>query len=70
MNRDRDRGGGQVVSVFAFSDDPSSNPFEAYNFFCNNVFEKIENKQKGGRGWATFLKKMMNRQVVHGGHSK
>ena len=53
----RDRGGGQVVSVFAFSDDPSSNPFEAYNFFCNNVFEKIENKQKGGRGWATFFKK-------------
>ena len=51
----RDRGGGQVVSVFAFSDDPSSNPFEAYNFFCNNVFEKIENKQKGGRGWATFF---------------
>ena len=55
INRDRDRGGGQVVSVFAFSDDPSSNPFEAYNFFCNNVFEKIENKQKGGRGWATFF---------------
>ena len=44
MNRDRDRGGGQVVSVFAFSDDPGSNLVEAYNFFCNNVFE---NKQKG-----------------------
>ena len=29
------RGGGQVVSVLAFySDDPSSNPAEAYNFSC------------------------------------
>ena len=22
--------------------------------FCNNVFEKNENKQKRGRGWPTF----------------
>ena len=29
------RGGGQVVSVLAFySDDPSSNPADAYTFFC------------------------------------
>ena len=29
------RGGGRVVSVLAFySDDPSSNPTEAYGFFC------------------------------------
>ena len=29
------RGGGQVVSVLAFnSDDLSSNPVEAYSFFC------------------------------------
>ena len=41
------RGGGQVVIVLAFySDDPSSNPAEAYSFFCKIVFEKNENKQK------------------------
>ena len=29
------RGGGQVVSVLAFySDDLSSNPADAYSFFC------------------------------------
>ena len=29
------RGGGQVVSVLDFySNDPSSNPAEAYSFFC------------------------------------
>ena len=29
------RGGGQVVSMLTFySDDPSSNPTEAYSFFC------------------------------------
>ena len=51
------RGGGQVVSVLAFSsDDPSSNPAEANNFFRKIVFEKNENKQKRGRGryWRTF----------------
>ena len=34
--RDRGRGGGgQVVSVYAFnSNDPSSNPADAYIFFC------------------------------------
>ena len=41
------RGGGQVVSVLAFfSDDPSSNPAEAYSFSVNLVFEKNENTQK------------------------
>ena len=31
------RGGGQVVSMLAFfSDDPSSNPADAYSFFCKN----------------------------------
>ena len=41
------RGGGQMVSVLAFySDDPSSNPADAYSFFVKLVFEKIENKQK------------------------
>ena len=40
-------GGGQVVSMLAFySDNPSSNPAEAYSFFCKIVFEKVENKQK------------------------
>ena len=38
------RGGGQVVSVLAFnSDDLSSNPVEAYSFFCKkNVNEQKE----------------------------
>ena len=41
------RGGGLVVSVLAFySDDPSSIPAEVYNFFCKNIVEKNENKQK------------------------
>ena len=40
-------GSGQMVSVLAFySDDPSSNPADAYSFFVKLVFEKIENKQK------------------------
>ena len=43
------RGGGQVVSVFAFySDDPSLSPAEAYSFFCNNLCLK---RTKIGRGW-------------------
>ena len=51
------RGNGQVVSVCAFySDDPSSNPSEAYSFFCKIVFEKNENKQKEA-GIITFFKK-------------
>ena len=40
-------GGGQMVSVFAFySDNPGSNPAEAYSFFCKFVFVKNKNKQK------------------------
>ena len=36
-----------MVSMLAFySDDLSSNPAEAYCFFCQTVFEKNENKQK------------------------
>ena len=42
--------GGQVVSLLAFySDDPSPNPAEVYSFY-SKLFEKNENKQKGGRG--------------------
>ena len=38
------RGGGQVVSLLAFySDDPSSNPADAYSFSVQIVFEKNEN---------------------------
>ena len=42
------RCGGQVVRVLAFySDNPSSNPAEAYSFLSVKfVFEKKENKQK------------------------
>ena len=40
-------GGGQVVSMLAFySNDPSSNPADAYCFSVKFVFEKNENKQK------------------------
>ena len=50
------RGGGQVVSVFAFySDDPSSNPADVYSFSVKFVFEKNENKQKEA-GLAHFLR--------------
>ena len=34
-NANKQTGGDQVVSALAFySDNPSSNPAEAYNFFC------------------------------------
>ena len=37
-----------MVSVLAFySDDPSSNPADAYSFSVKIVFDKNENKQKG-----------------------
>ena len=47
------RGGGQVVSVLAFSsEDPSSNPADVYSFFpVKSLFEKNENITKRGRGW-------------------
>ena len=49
------RGGRQVVSVVAFySDEPSSNPVEAYSFFCKMVFEKNENKQKEAGTGSSF----------------
>ena len=41
------RGGCEVVSVLAFlSDNPSSNPAEAYSFSLKFVLGKNENKQK------------------------
>ena len=40
-------GGGQVVSVLAFySDHPSSNPTEAYNFSVKLCLKNNKNKQK------------------------
>ena len=62
------RGGGQVVSVLAFySDDPSSNPADAYSFSVQIVFEKNKNKQKRGRVGPFFLKKRCQR--LHRDHS-
>ena len=54
---EKGRGGGQVVSALAFySDDPSSNPADAYRFSVQIVFEKMKiNKKKAGVG--PFLKK-------------
>ena len=52
------RGGGQVVSEFAFlSDNPSSNPAAAYSFYVKFVFEKNKNKQEEA-GLAHFFKKV------------
>ena len=57
-NANKQTGGDQVVSALAFySDDPSSNPTEAYNFSGKFVFEKNENKQNRGRGWPIFTNK-------------
>ena len=40
-------GGGLMVTVLTFySDDPSSRPADAYNFFCKICVWKNENKQK------------------------
>ena len=48
------RGGGQVVRVLGvYSDDPSSNPAEAYSFSVKFVFE---NKQKEAGVGPFFLK--------------
>ena len=52
------RGGGQVVSVLAFySDNPSSNPAEVYNFSIKLLLERTKINKKRGRGWPIFLKK-------------
>ena len=51
-----------MVSVLAFySDDPSSIPAEVYNFFCKNIVEKNENKQKEAGVGPFFLKKNSRR---------
>ena len=51
-------GGGQVVSVLAFySDDPSSNPAEVYNFSVKLLLKRMKiNKKEAGVG-PFFLKK-------------
>jgi len=53
-------GGGQKVSVLVYySNNPSLNPADAYSYVCVKiVFEKNENKQKRGRGWPNFYKKI------------
>ena len=52
------RGGGQVVSVLAFnSDDPSSNPNEAYSFAVKLCLKKTKKTQKEA-DVVTLLKKI------------
>ena len=53
------RGGGQVVSVLAFySDNPSSNPAEVYNFSVILLLKRTKiNKKRPGL--ANFLKKIV-----------
>ena len=54
-----------MVSVLAFySDNPSSNPADAYSFSVQIVFEKNENKQKEA-GVAHFLKKTTSKYEGH-----
>ena len=44
-----------MVSVLAFySDDPSSNPAEAYIFSIKNLYEKNLNKEKQTKDWPIF----------------
>ena len=63
-------GGGQVVSMLAFySNDPSSNPADAYSFSVKFVFEKNENKQKEA-GVGPFLKKTQWNMMIYFAHVK
>ena len=56
LNLKTNCGGCEVVSVLAFlSDNPSSNPAEAYSFSLKFVLGKNENKQKEP-GFAHFEK--------------
>ena len=52
-------GGGQVVSVLAFySDDPSSNPAEVYNFSVKLLLKRMKiNGKEAGVG--PFLKRKL-----------
>ena len=43
-----------VVVVQWSACSPSSNPAEAFTFFCKIVFRKNEKKQKRGQGWPTL----------------
>ena len=55
------RGGSQVVSVLTFySDDPSSNPPEAYSFFCKICTWKTENKNKKAAGVDPLKIRLLN----------
>ena len=57
------RGGGQVVSVLAFySDDPSSNPAEVYNFSVKLLLKRTKIKKEAGVG-PFFLKKKTIKSV-------
>ena len=52
------RGGGQVVSVLAFySDNPSSNPAEVYNFSVKLLLKRTKIKTKKRPGLAHLKKK-------------
>ena len=55
------RGGGQVVSVFAFYyDDPSSNPVKAYSLFLENLCLKRKKIYKKRPDWPIFKNKFLN----------
>ena len=59
------RGGGHVVSVLAFySDNPSSNPTEAYSFFCKFFVWKKENEQKEAVYWMDIFSHLFVVKIV------
>ena len=64
------RGGGQVVSELAFySDNPSSNPAEVYNFSVKLLLKRTKiNKKEAGVG--PFLKKIKFSFTINGGLNK
>ena len=57
-------GGGQVVSVLAFySNNPSSNPAEAYSFSVKFLFEKEQKQNKKRPGLVHFFKKNLRNKA-------
>ena len=54
-----------VISVLTlYSDDPSSNPAEAYSFFRKIVFEKNKNKRKEAGVGPLFLNWSRGLQII------
>ena len=58
------RGGGQVVSVLAFySDDPSLNPADVYNFSVKLLLKRMKINKKEAGVALFFLKKTVLHKI-------